>query len=68
MKSMYFIETIEIKDQKINDNMPNILEFVSASILLFIAKISLIAYSGLVPISPKTTPSAPKQRTKNFES
>ena len=43
MKRIYLTETMEINDQKMSDNMPSILEFVSANILLLIAKISLIA-------------------------
>ena len=43
IKRIYLIETIEIKDQKISDKMPNIFELLSVSILLFIAKISFIA-------------------------
>jgi hypothetical protein len=43
MKRMYLMETIEIKDQKISDKMPSILELLSVKILLFIANISFIA-------------------------
>ena len=43
IKRIYLTETIEIRDQKISDNMPSILEFVSVNMLLFIANISLIA-------------------------
>ena len=44
--------------RKIIDSIPSILDSLRAKILLLIVNISLIAYSGLVPISPKTTPSA----------
>ena len=52
---MYLMETIEIKDQKISDKMPSILEFVSVNILLFIANISFIERVGLFQY-PQTQP------------
>jgi hypothetical protein len=59
---MYLNETIERRDQNIRDNIPNIFASLRVKILLPIEKISRIAYRGLVPISPKTTPSAPKDK------
>ena len=53
----YLIVTIRINDQKINDKTPNTLPGVTG-IPCGPWNASRIAYSGLVPMSPYTTPSA----------
>ena len=62
MKVMYLIETTAMSDQKIIDNTPSMFKIFSSRILFPIEKISRIEYRGLVPISPKTTPRAAKDR------
>src|SRR5665213_4035317 len=54
----YFILTTRIKDQKTKDKMPKILSSVTVIPCLPV-KQTLKEYSGLVPISPNTTPKAP---------
>lgn len=53
----YLIETITVKVQKMIDKMPKTLSGVKATCPE--PKISFMAYSTLVPISPYTTPIAP---------
>src|SRR5688572_2253407 len=55
-KVMYFPLTTSIKDQKISDKTPRTLLVLSSAGRYLIESRS--AYSGLVPISPNTTPSA----------
>ncbi len=54
----YFRVTNAMMVQKIRDNTPRMLAG-STAMGWCPAKVSLSAYSGLVPISPKTTPIAP---------
>ena len=53
----YFSDTTIISDQKIVDRPPRMFS-ASSGMPWLGAKVSLTAYSGLVPMSPKTTPSA----------
>ena len=52
---MYLMETIEIKDQKISDKMPSILELVSISILYLLQIFLLLRRVGLFQY-PQTQP------------
>src|SRR5262245_30822333 len=54
----YLIDTISVTAQKMSDSTPNTLASVSGS-LCAPPNASWKAYSGLVPMSPKTTPIAP---------
>ncbi len=56
----YFTEITRISDQKISDSTPITLACVGGT-AYSPKKHSRIAYSGLVPMSPYTTPSAPRQ-------
>ena len=60
MKSMYLILTTMINDQKIKETTPK--TFAPFTGRLVALKHTASAYIGLVPISPKTTPSAPRDR------
>jgi hypothetical protein len=53
---MYLSETMMISDHEIKDRMPRMFPGV---VSIPPAKHSRIEYSGLVPMSPYTTPSAP---------
>ena len=53
----YLSETISVSAQKISDRMP--ITFAGVTAMPYsLLKHSRMAYSGLVPISPYTTPSA----------
>ena len=49
-----------------SDKIPNILASVSGTGCVPTEKTSLIVYSGLVPISPNTTPSAAKVNAESL--
>jgi len=57
MSTTYFSDTTIISAQKIVDSPPRMLSGVSGMPWSG-ENVSLTAYSGLVPMSPKTTPSA----------
>ncbi len=57
ISTTYLSDTITISDQKMVDRPPSTFSAVSGMPWLG-EKVSLTAYSGLVPMSPKTTPSA----------
>jgi hypothetical protein len=63
-KMRYLKETTKLSDQKISDSTPSTFSLVG-EIPYSGAKHSLSAYSGLVPISPYTTPSAPRLSARN---
>ncbi len=63
MKPAYLIDTTTISAQKINDATPYTLAAVMCDVALYDVKIACSVYSGLVPMSPYTTPSAPGTRT-----
>ena len=54
---MYLIDTTQISDQKISERMPSTPSWLACTPYCP-AKTSLRVYSGLVPISPYTTPTA----------
>ncbi len=58
IKATYLTDTIIMSDQKIRDSMPRTLNWVSSTGCLLREKTSFMVYSGLVPISPNTTPNA----------
>ena len=59
MKLTYFRLTTIISDQKNSERMPRTLSGVIGTGWWAPPKTSFSAYSGLVPMSPKTTPIAP---------
>src|SRR5205814_6475406 len=52
----YLMETTTISDQKINDTMPSTASGDACPLGLAAFVTTLSVYSGLVPMSPKTTP------------
>jgi hypothetical protein len=60
MKSMYLILITMISDQKIRETMLRTFAPVTAKLVAL--KHTASAYIGLVPISPNTTPSAPRDK------
>ena len=58
MNTTYFSDTTRIKAHNISDKMPSTLSWVGCTPWLP-TNASRKAYSGLVPISPNTTPIAP---------
>ena len=56
MKLRYFTATTRVSDQSISERTPSTFSAVGATPCS--PKHSRIAYSGLVPMSPKTMPSA----------
>ena len=63
MKPAYLIDTTTISAQKINDAIPYTVAGVICAVALYELKMACSVYSGLVPMSPYTTPSAPSTRT-----
>jgi hypothetical protein len=57
---MYLILTTIISDQKIRETTPRMFGPVTGRLVAL--KQTASAYIGLVPISPKTTPRAPRDR------
>ena len=60
MKVRYLSETMIVIDQKTSEMTPKTSPSVGSTLLWSIEKTVCSAYSGLVPMSPKTTPSAPR--------
>jgi hypothetical protein len=60
--STYLTDTVMISDQKTSDSTPYTLPTVTG-MACTPSKHSRSAYSGLVPMSPKTTPRAERIRT-----
>ncbi len=63
MKPAYLIETTIISAQKINETMPKTPAGVACAAAACEVKMVCSVYSGLVPMSPYTTPSAPNAST-----
>ena len=63
MKVRYLTVTTIVSDQKISDRTPS--RSATAASAADPRMHSLSVYSGLVPMSPKTTPSAPRQSSAN---
>ena len=63
MNPAYLIDTTTISAQKINDAIPYTVAGVICAVALYELKMACSVYSGLVPMSPYTTPSAPSTRT-----
>ena len=63
---MLFRSTIIISAQTISDRMPKMLASVRGTGCLPASNTSLRVYSGLVPMSPKTTPSAARVNAESF--
>src|ERR1700759_5049266 len=59
MNTTYLTETMRVIAQKISDAMPNTSARVGLTAPPSIPNTVCTAYSGLVPMSPNTTPSAP---------
>src|SRR5438094_6761215 len=59
MNITYLIDTISVSDQNTSDTTPYTSPAVGRTAPLSMEKTVWIAYSGLVPMSPNTTPSAP---------
>ena len=59
ISATYFTETTRVTDQKISEITPNTSESVGLTAWPSIENTVCIAYSGLVPMSPKTIPIAP---------
>ena len=66
MKATYLTDTTIMRAQTISDKMPNILTSVRGTGCAPTEKTSFMVYRGLVPMSPKTTPSAAKVSAESF--
>ena len=62
MKTTYLIETIKVSDQNTSEMTPYTSSGVGFTTPLSIANTVCMAYRGLVPMSPNTTPMAPSAR------